>query len=680
MNPRLTAVLLLVSLSGLAWSVSRRLLPLFAMQPDIRWDNPRQRIFDTFKYAFGQLRFLRRFERFHGLAHILIFWGALVVTINTIHIIGRGFVPAWHLPGFGPHGAGPAYAFVKDLFTLSVMIGCALAFYNRVLNRPARMILSAEALVILAWIFSMMAMDWLYESTRFILQPARPEQTAAFLGMLGRHMLLGMGFTASDPATAALHAAGFWGHLLLAFSFLNYLPYCKQFHELTAIPAVFMHSIKPRGALSRMDLESEEALYGVGRIEDFSWKRGLDLYTCAECGRCQAGCPAHLTEKPLSPMRLIMDEREHLKRKTPLMIRAALASCRQGPVPAREILEQWNGESLIGDVIAEETIWSCTTCGHCIANCPLLIEHVDNIIDLRRHLVQVESRFPRELRQAFKGFENLSNPWGLASNTRGDWFKDLGVKTPEENPEFEYLFYVGCAGSFDNQYRKAAIAITRIMQQAGINFACLGNGEMCCGETARRLGNEYLARHMISGNMEMFDTLGVKKIITACPHCFNTFKNEYPQFGRTYRVMHHTELIRDLAHRGVLKNARRFERTGPVVYHDSCYLGRYNNLFDVPREVARFIPGVDLVEAGRRERTGFCCGAGGGRMWMEEKTGKRINAERLDQLMQTGAKTVATACPYCLIMLDDAIKEKGVEEKIKVKDLSQMVWEAVEDA
>ncbi len=680
MNPLMTALLLLASFAGLAWSISRRLLPLFVMQPDIRWDNPWRRIFDTLKYAFGQLRFLRSFERFHGMAHVLIFWGALVVTINTIHIIGRGFILDWHLPGFGPEGLGPAYAFIKDLFTLSVMAGCGLAFYNRVLNRPSRMILSAEALVILLWIFGMMAMDWLYESTLFILNPGHPEQATAFLGVFGRHMLSGMGFTAADPATATLHAVGFWGHLLLAFSFINYLPYCKQFHELTSIPSIFMHSTKPRGALPQMDLESEEALFGVGRLEDFSWKRGLDMYTCAECGRCQANCPAHLTGKPLSPMRVIMDEREHLKRKTPTMAKAALAFYRQGPVPAKEILEKWEGEGLIGDVISEETIWSCTTCGHCIANCPLLIEHVDNIIDMRRHLVQVESKFPRELRQAFKGFENLSNPWGLASNTRGDWFKDLGVQTPEENPEFEYLFYVGCAGSFDDRYRKAAIAIVKILQKAGISFACLGNDEMCCGETARRLGNEYLAQHMINFNIEMFDTLGVKKIITACPHCFNTFKNEYPQFGRNYQVLHHTELIRELAHRGVIKNAKRFAGTGPVVYHDSCYLGRYNNLFDVPRDLARFIPGVEMVEAERKERTGFCCGAGGGRMWMEEKTGKRINAERLDQLMKTGAKTVATACPYCLIMLDDAIREKGLEAEICVRDLSQMVLEAVEES
>lgn len=674
MTPLLTAILLIVGFGLLAWSLSRRFLPLAVMQADVRWDAPVSRIKDVFKYGFGQFRFLQRFEWFHGLAHILIFWGALVITINTIHVVGRGFVPDWRLPFFGHNHLGPAYAFAKDLFTLAIMAGCGLAFYNRVFNRPARMLHTPEALVILTWIFSMMVMDWLYSSTLFVLVPDHPEQQTAFLGVLGRKMLVASGLTAADQMTAQLHVVGFWGHLLLAFSFLNYLPYCKQFHEITSLPALFLRSRKPAGALARQDFENEDAIFGVGKIEEFSWKRGLDMYSCAECGRCQANCPAHLTGKPLSPMRLIMDEREHLKDKTPLMLRAALTRRREGAEAAAAMLEQWEGPALAGGVIEEDVIWSCTTCGHCIANCPLMIEHVDNIIDLRRYLVQVESRFPKELRQTFKGFENLSNPWGLASNTRGEWFKDLGVQTPEESPNFEYLFYVGCAGSFDDRYKKVSATFVKLMQKAGVSFACLGDNEMCCGETARRLGNEYLAQHMINFNLEMFDSIGVKKIITACPHCFNTFKNEYPRFGKTFQVIHHTELIRELARKGVLRAGEKFSGKGPVVYHDSCYLGRYNDLYDVPRDIIRFIPGTTLVEAERRKWTGFCCGAGGGRMWMEEKIGKRINAERFEQLYATGARTIATACPYCMIMLDDAVKEKGMEESVTVMDLSQMIF------
>jgi Fe-S oxidoreductase len=677
MNPILTAFLLIISFAGLSWSLARRFIPLFVMQPEVRWEEPKQRFMDVIKYAFGQLRFLQRFELFHGIAHILIFWGALMVTLNTIHVVGRGFVADWSLPGLGHTNFGMAYTFIKEIFTISVMLGCAMAFYNRVFNRPSRMLLTGEALVILLWIFGMMFMDWLYESTLFILQPDHPEQTVAFLGVFGKNMLTGMGLTQQGAATTFLHHIGFWGHLLLAFSFLNYLPYCKQFHELTSLPSIFMHSRKPRGALSKQDLESETALFGVGKIEEFSWKRGLDMYTCAECGRCQGNCPAHLTEKPLSPMRVIMNEREHLKAKTPLMIQAAIAQYTQSRQAASEILEKWEGDELVGTVIEHEAIWSCTTCGHCITNCPLMIEHVDNIVDMRRYLVQAESKFPKELKQLFKGCENLSNPWGLASNTRGDWFAELGVKTPEENPNFEYLFYVGCAGSFDDRYKKTSAALVKLLQRAGVNFACLGNDEMCCGETVRRAGNEYLAQHLINFNLEMWDTIGVKKIITACPHCFNTFKNEYPQFGKTFEVIHHTEFIRGLIQKGALRGLGKFDGPGPVVFHDPCYLGRYNSIYDKPREIAACIPGVKLVEADRRERISFCCGGGGGRMWMEEKIGRRINAERCKQLLETGAQTIATACPYCMIMLDDAVKDKGLQERIKVMDLAQMVEKAI---
>ncbi|RJP84206.1 MAG: (Fe-S)-binding protein [Desulfobacteraceae bacterium] len=678
MNPAAMGLLLLVSLAGFTFSLARRFLPLFVMQPDVRWDNPKERAIGILKYFFGQLRFLRPFERIHGIAHVMIFWGAVVVTLSTIQMAGRGFSPDFHLPGFGNTGLGLAYIFFKDLFSLSIMAGCTIAFINRVVFRPPRMILSLEALIILNWIFWMMGMDLLYESTLFVMTPDHPETKAAFLGVFGKNILAGMGLTADSPVTSQLHAVGSWGHLVLGLSFLNYLPYCKQFHEVTSLPSLYMRSLKKKGELNPQNLEDEDAIFGVGKIEEFSWKRGMDMYSCAECGRCRANCPAYLTDKPLSPMAVIMDEREHLKQKTNLMCLAALHKLKKEPEKIQETLEQWSGESLVGDVISEETIWSCTTCGHCVSNCPLMIEHVDNIIDMRRHLVQVESRFPKELKQCFKGFENLSNPWNLASNTRGDWFKELGVQTPEENPDFEYLFYVGCAGSFDDRYKKVTTALTRLLQKAGVNFVCLGDNEMCCGETARRLGNEYLAQHMINFNLEMFDTVGVKKIITACPHCFNTFKNEYPQFGKQFEVIHHTEMIRELTRKGVFKGGKKFSGKGPVVYHDSCYLGRYNDLYDIPRNIARFVPGLKLVEAERRERTSFCCGAGGGRMWMEEKIGKRINTERFEQLSATGAKTIATACPYCMIMLDDAMKEKGVEADFEVLDLAQLMLASVE--
>ena len=678
MNPMAMSILLFVSLSGFITSVVRRFLPLLVMQPDIRWDDIKGRGFGIFKYFFGQIRFLRPFERVHGIAHVMIFWGALVVTLSTIQMTGRGFSPDFHLPGFGPTKIGLTYIFLKDLFSLFIIAGCVIAFCNRVFFRPARMILSLEALIILCWIFSMMMMDLLYEGTLFILSPEHPESRAAFIGVTIKNMLVAMGLTADSTLTTQLHGIASWGHLVLGFSFLNYLPYCKQFHEITSLPSIFMRSTKPKGALEPQDLEDEDVLYGVEKVEEFSWKRGMDMYSCAECGRCQANCPAYLTDKPLSPMRLIMDERDHLKNKTSLMCKAAYQKLMKNPEGSQKTLESWDGENLIGNVIKEDVIWSCTTCGHCIANCPLLIEHVDNIIDMRRYLVQLASRFPKGLTQCFKGFENLSNPWGMASNIRGDWFKDLGVQTAEENPDFEYLFYVGCAGSFDDRFKKVTVALTRLMQKAGLNFVCLGDNEKCCGETARRLGNEYLAQHMINFNIEKFETIGVKKIITACPHCYNTLKNEYPQFGKKYEIYHHTEILKELINQGKLPSGKKINGQEPVVYHDSCYLGRYNDLYDTPRDVIRNIPGVNLVEAERQKRTSFCCGAGGGHMWMKEKAGLEINSERLDELYKTGAKTIATACPYCMIMLDDAVKEKELEEEVKVVDLAQMMLKSIE--
>jgi len=678
MNPIAMSILLFVSLFVFITSVVRRFLPLFVMQPDNRWNDFKVRGIGLLKYFFGQLRFLRTFERIHGMAHVMIFWGALVVSLSTIEMAGRGFSPDFHLPGFGPTKIGLSYIFLKDLFSLFIMTGCTIAFCNRVFFRPARMILSIEALIILSWIFWMMMMDLLYEGTLFIISPEHPESQAAFLGLALRNMLVAAGLTANSSLTVQLHAIASWGHLVLGLSFLNYLPYCKQFHEITALPSIFMRNNQPKGALLSQDLEAEDTVFGVGSMEEFSWKRGMDMYTCAECGRCQANCPAHLTDKPLSPMRLIMDERNHLKSKTRLMCRAAFHKLRKDPERVQATLESWNGENLIGDVISEDAIWSCTTCGHCIANCPLLIEHVDNIIDMRRYLVQLASRFPRELTQCFKGFENLSNPWGMASNIRGDWFKDLEVQTPEENPHFEYLFYVGCAGSFDDRSKKVTVALTRLMQKAGLNFVCLGDNEKCCGETARRLGNEYLAQHMINLNIEKFETIGVKKIITACPHCYNTLKNEYQQFGKQYKIFHHTEILKELSNKGVLPTGKELKGKEPVVYHDSCYLGRYNDLYDTPRDVARLIPGVKLVEAERRKRTSFCCGAGGGHMWVKETVGKEINADRLNELYGTGAKTVATACPYCMIMLDDAVKEKELEKEVEVVDLAQMMLKSIE--
>ncbi len=673
MEPVLMSLLVIVALAGFFWSMQRRLLPLLVMQPEVRWDRPGVRLSRMFKYAVGQRRFFHSFEFTHGLAHVLIFWGFLVVSLNTIHLVGRAFSPEWSLPGLGDTCVGLAYTFLKDLFVLLVMVGCGIALFRRIVFKPERMTISWEANLILLWIFTMMILDVVYGGSFYIIHPESPEKSAGFMGVLGMGILSGLGVAAGSGAVRFLNVLGHWGHVILVLAFLNYLPYGKHFHVITSLPAVFFASLRAKGELAPQNLEDENCIFGVTELQSFPWKRAWDMYTCTECGRCQVNCPANVTGKPLSPKKLIMAERDHLKAKTDLMCEAAKLKLKKQPEQAAEQLEKWESGALIGDVLTEEIIWSCTTCRNCAEMCPVMIEHVDNIVDLRRGLVQLEGSMPKELVTVFKNWENNSNPWGIGFSKRGEWFADLEVPTPAENPDFEYLFYVGCAGSFDEMNKKVSSAMVTIMKAAGVNFACLGADEQCCGETARRLGNEYLAQAMMQANVETWNELGVKKIVTACPHCFNTLKNEYPQFEGRYEVVHHSQFIQDLIRQGRIKPEAAFDRPGSAVYHDSCYLGRYNEVYQAPRETAKAIPGLNLLEAERHERTSFCCGAGGGRMWMEEDMEQRVNRVRCEELLKTGAKTLITACPYCATMFDETVKEKELQEEVKVIDLALLV-------
>ncbi len=677
MNPALMTIILILSISLFCWSMFRRFLPLALMQPDPRQDRLISRLYNMVKYALCQSRFFKRFELIHGLAHVLIFWGFLAVSLNSIHLIGRGFVIDWSLPGLHETTLGLAYVFLKDLFVLAVMIGCLAALLRRLIIKPERMTLSWEANLILVWIFVMMLLDIIYSSTLFTLFPNHPEAKTSFLGAFGLTILDFLNLGREENSVVILYNIGFWGHVVLIMGFANYLPYGKHFHVILSLPGVFFSNPENKNQLSKQDFDDEDAIFGVSGLEEFSWKRAIDMYNCTECGRCQINCPAYLSEKPLSPKKLIINERNHLKQRTPAMMRAGWLKLIGKQEESQKILEADEGRLMTGEVITDEEIWSCTTCGHCTENCPVLIEHVPNIIDQRRYLVQVESRIPRELATVFKGWENMSNPWTVAANTRGDWFQNLNVKTPEEHPEFEYLYYVGCAGSFDNRNVKVSTAFVRLMQLAEVSFACLGNEETCCGETARRLGSEYTAQSMIEANVALWKELGVKKIVTTCPHCFNTLKNEYPQFEGKYEVLSHIDLINQLILQGKLQPKNGSARKTPIVYHDSCYLGRYNHIYDIPRQIVNAVPGVELVEPERTGRTSFCCGAGGGRMWIDENIGTRINSMRCEQLLETGAKSFAVACPYCLTMLDDSIKDKGLEEEYETLDLAEIVYRSI---
>ena len=456
-----------------------------------------------------------------------------------------------------------------------------------------------------------------------------------------------------------------WIHILLVLAFLNYLPYSKHFHILSSIPNVFLGRIEAGAILKPINFD-EEGLekFGVTDVEDFSWKTILDGYSCTECGRCTASCPANITGKVLSPKEIMMKIRERSQEKFPAMLNKDSA--------ALEGIQT----SFIGNYISEEALWSCTTCMACMQECPVMIEHVNPIVDMRRSMVLMESKFPEEIQVTFRNLENNFSPWAFGQSERMNWAEGLGVKTMAEKKDVEYLYWVGCAGAFDMRYKKVSRALVNILNKAGVSFAVLGEEEKCNGDIARRLGNEYLAQMLVKENVATLNNYGVKKIITSCPHCFNTFKNEYPQFGGKFEVIHHSVFINDLIKSGKIKFDNNI--TGKVAFHDSCYLGRYNGIYDEPRKVLSSISGIELVETERNHDKGLCCGAGGGRMFMEENVGTKVNVERTDELLKTSADTVAAACPFCITMVSDGLKFREQEENVAVKDIAEIVEECME--
>jgi Fe-S oxidoreductase len=472
------------------------------------------------------------------------------------------------------------------------------------------------------------------------------------------------------------HALFWWGHTLVILGFLVYIPFSKHLHILGAIPNVFFRRLRPLGELTKMDLEDESVeTYGVSKIEEFTWKQLLDLYACTECGRCSENCPANLTGKPLSPKETIHHLKKHLLAKGELLLD-------QGEAGAARLAEGAAAEvkkAMVGEVCLNDEIWSCTTCGNCMEHCPVFIEHIPKYVDMRRYLVLMESNFPVEVQTVFRNWETNSNPWGIAFATRGDWAQGLEIKTVAENPQVEYLFYVGCTGSFEKRGQKVTAAMVKLLNQAGISFGILGAEEKCCGETARRIGNEYLFQSMATELAETINSHGIKKIITTCPHGYNCLKNEYPQFGGNWEVYHHTEFLARLLREGRLKPRRRLGKR--LTFHDSCYLGRYNGLYEEPRSILNSIPGLRLQEMARHRAKSFCCGAGGGRMWMEETLGnQKINAARTDQALAQNPEIIGVSCPFCTIMLEDGLKDRGKEETVQVYDIAELLVKSVETA
>jgi Fe-S oxidoreductase len=473
-------------------------------------------------------------------------------------------------------------------------------------------------------------------------------------------------------AASAVGQASYWAHLVLLVAFLNLLPHGKHFHVLTALPNVLLRSLPPASAALRpLDLEAEDASFGTRTVADLSWKEALDVYTCTECGRCETRCPAHLTGKPLSHKALNGALKGHLVAEGPRL--RALANA------APEAREAIRAElpALADGIVPPDAFWSCTTCGWCETACPVMTENIPRIVDLRRNQVLVEAAVPDEAARVFRNLETQGNPWGIGSNRRAEWCEDLDVPRASEGGDHEWLFFVGCAGAFDDRQKKVSRAIVRILREAGVSFAILGEEETCTGDAARRLGNEYLFQQQAQATVETLNGYGVKKVLVQCPHCLNTIANELPAFGGRYEVVHHAQLIERLVADGRLTLGAA-AAIGPVTFHDPCYLARHNGVVDAPRAVLA-AAGVAVTEMPRSGRTGFCCGAGGGRMWLEEKLGTRVNQARVEEAAATlgGGGVVAAACPFCITMLKDGAAETGRDESLRVLDVAEIAAAAL---
>lgn len=631
---------------------------------DFRFDQLITRFKGMILYAIGQKRFMQKRDYKSGLMHIAIFWGFLVISLRTISLFGMGLYDEFKLPFLvGPFGF--AYNATLNTFLVLVTLACFYGMYRRIVIKPARLTHSSEAIVILCVIISLCTSDFFFEGSHLLLTQKPAE--GAFMGLLFSAILSPL----SPFTLKVIEAVSFLIHITLILGFMNFLPYGKHFHIITAIPNVFFRNLRPYGQLKALNFEDETmTTFGNDKIEQFTWKNYLDWYSCTECGRCQDMCPAHNSEKPLSPKELSISLRNFLYRKQGKLI----DQINGNPVNADEAGFIADDKQLLGETIDHEVLWSCTTCRACEEACPVFIEYVQEIVDMRRNLVLVQGTFPAEVQNVFVNMERNYNPWGIGYTERGNWAKEIGVQTLAENNDVEYLYFAGCAANFDDKNKKVAIALSKLLQKAGVKFGILANEEKCTGDAARRIGNEYLAQTLMKENIATFEQYKVKKVIASCPHCFNSIKNEFTQFGGHYEVIHHTQFLADLVAKGVLKPQNKIEKN--IVYHDSCYLGRYNNVYDAPREILQSIPGVKLFEAELNKEKGRCCGAGGGRMWIEEKVGKRVNEMRLGDLKETKADTAATACPFCKIMVSDAINQTKTEN-MNTQDVVELLAESV---
>ncbi|MBO8159497.1 heterodisulfide reductase-related iron-sulfur binding cluster [Thermosyntropha sp.] len=647
-----------------------------------RNDKIGQRIWSWFVYTFLQLRLFKKPTP--GTMHAFLFWGFLIL------FLAAGVDASHHWLGF-PHIEGSSYisfsAFV-DIFGLLALIGIIVLAVIRYGQKPDRLNdnKGSDGWIILL-VFAILLTGYFIEGLRIMAQikwePTMEaimyEKFASPVGWVFASLFAGM----SRASILVWHRILWWLHMAMAFVFIALIPYTKLWHIMAGMINYIFRDLEPSACRMVENIEEAET-FGVENIEEFGWKDLLDLDACIRCGRCQENCPAYNTGKHLNPkLTLIQAMKQHLDEKAPYLMAAKAGEEDAEMVAMTEEAEAASpmDKSLLYDVVTTDVIWDCTNCRACMEHCPMFIEHIPKIIEMRRNLVMWQGDMPSEAQMAFTNMERNYNPWGVGWANRAEWLKERGIREmvnvlSEDGKEFEYLLYAGCAVSFDDRYKKVGEALVRLLNQAGVSFGYLGTEEMCCGDSARRLGNEYLYQTLASQNIETFNNYGVKKIIVVCPHGYNTLKNEYPQMGGNYEVYHYTEILAKLVAEGKLKPGNIGAK---ITYHDSCFLGRHNNVYDQPRQVLK-AAGANIVEIPQAKNKGFCCGAGGGRMWLEEHAVegyKRINDTRTEQLLVPNPEMIVTNCPFCLTMISDGVKGANKEEQVKVFDVAEILWKSM---
>ncbi len=621
-----------------------------------RWDRPAERLGHLIVKVGSQLCSIKG-RPVVGMMHAFVFYGFVLFTVATINHVAGAFVPEFSLWGHGSFN--DVWFLGVDVIAVLTITGTIFLAIRRFLVRPIAITKpmpiskSPQSAVVLSLIFGLMLTYLLNQGAEIVLKGVPFAKWMPFSQASGR-LLAGLAL----PILGIWNQVFWWSHILMVLAFLVFIPHSKHLHLIAGPINIFFRSRKPIGTLAKIDFEAAEE-FGVTKITQFQWKTLMDAFSCVDCGRCQDECPAFRSDKPLSPKVVMMSLRKHL-----LNERANLLA---GNEPSEPVMDKWQ---------TPDEIWACTTCGACMEACPVLNEHIPAILELRRAQTMMESRFPQELNSAFRGLETNSNPWNMGHDGRADWAQGLNVPLMAENPEVDYLWYVGCAGSFDDRAKKVSQSLAKILNHAGVRYAILGLEEKCCGDPARRAGNEYVFQMMVEENIQTLKKYKFRKIVTSCPHGYHMLKNEYPQFGGQFEVVHHSELIAELLQQGKLKIAASDQKK--FTYHDSCYLGRYNHLYDSPRRVLQALSQDALLEMPQNRNKSFCCGAGGARMFMDENIGTRINHLRVEEAKQTGAQTIGVACPFCLTMMDDGIKEKGLDGQMQAFDIAQLVAKGIE--